>query len=589
MRGRSFNLAKVLLVVFALFSVLPAVLPAAAENEREQITMYVNPETKEAVWGEKYRVEVSVHTKVPANVSLSYVFDDNGLVIEPKTVSNVVLKQGETKCFEFYITVEHKTFGNKTVAFYLASNITNIERKHTVKILLARNIWFNLSKALANQNVSIIISFDEDYMESFSINGIVNETGILHISKKIPALNTSCRLRAVLKNSIGSFLVNELEGRLENLLNITVVPKYLVNVTVQVYARDGRCLNVRNLVANMTVNSKSILLDLSREKIPLLGASEGNESVTVRLDLYYNETNKRKIYFLNSTSFNISRSSIYVMGKTFDLPYLSLPLNITIPVTTLRFYLCDLLEHTLTSGVVSANIVLPLVYEAEQGLFKKKEVKPGENVTIIEEYNNTKTAMNITLGFAGSSFECSSGDRRGEVKLVNSTTFRCENVDAKLIFREDSVKICVNTTSRPLSGKIYFVDPLHRITYQGILRVPGLRKSANGTLVLKLFTVPFNVSFSCVNKPGENACEGEVFLWPLALWPQPVQKLSGELWVDEEKYRLETGPAEVYTGTWLFALIAAMFMTLIIAVLAKRPVPRIEERLEEYDEYYELG
>jgi hypothetical protein len=472
----------------------------------------------------------------------------------------------------------------------LKSNITGTDliKNHTVKVLLARNVKFNLTKKLANQEINIAVHCGDSKL--FSFTGKVDKDGMFLVKQEVPALNKLCNLSAILRTDLGAFLANETIGvELEKLLNTTIHPGYLINITLNTLTIEGRNIESRNLFANINADNKNILLDLSVKRSIFLGISEKEEEKKVNITI---EIRTKNIYLLNISQVKIKKEgrSIGVYLNEKRLPQIdeSTMLNIIVPVTNITFglYYLDKGGYAkLTSGVVRlVEVKVPLAYDGSTRNFSER-VKNGlkEGVIVVKEYNSTLAKINITIEFAGMKAACD------EVPLANGTSFKCNDVEARLCLEEGNAAIVVNTMSSSIHGQIEFADLSQRILYWGTVKIPRVPKNASGKLKLE----PFSVAFECTSEQietGGYVCEGRVFLWPLALWPLQPERITGELHVDGETYRLEMEPVRVYAGVWGFALVAIAVIAVVVAILVRRPAARfLREELEIYDEHYDLG
>ena len=593
MRVSAFSSLKTIVAALLALTLLATSLnsPPVSAQKENNVHLSVSPETAAALRGESYIVDVEVCSRKPANISLTFnIVEGTGIEVSPlNDTCNIVLMQDEFRTFKFNITIEQTAVGNITVSFILRSNITSIDlvKNHTVKVLFSRNLMFNLTKKLVNREINITVLCGDSKL--FSVAGKVDENGLFSAKQEIPALSKICNLTVLLKTDLGFFLINETVGvELEKLLNATIYPGYLVNVTLNVLTLEGWNLESRNLFANIAVDNGSVFLNLSLDKAILLGPSENGEEKKVDLTIGIKTKN---IYLLNTSQVRVKREDhsigVYLNEKRLPEIREDLLLNITVPVADTKFNLFYLDKGGIakpTSGVVRVvEIEVPLAYNSSTGLFDEG-VKCGleENVTIVRGFNDTAARVNVTMEFAGTLVACS-------VELINGSGFKCGDAESRLLLEGGDAKIVVNTTSSPIRGQIDFADLTQRVLYWGTIKIPGVPKNASGALKLG----SHSLRFECVSRPADSGylCEGRVFLWPLALLPsQPVRSVAGELQVDGEIYRLEMGLVGVYTGVWGFALAAIATIVAVVAILARRPITRPpREKLEIYDEHYDLG
>jgi hypothetical protein len=595
MHAEVFSSPKIIvtaLIVLAILAASPNTTIASAQKD-EQILIDVLPPTRVALLGESYIVNIVVYSGVPVNFSLSFnIFEGNGVKIQPlNDTSNVVLKQDDTKIFKFNITIERTAVENIIINFILRSNITEkIVKSHTIKILLARHVLFNLTKKLADQEINITICCKGS--GCFSNSGKTDKNGLFLVNQEIPALRDNiCNLTAVLKNEYGSFLVNETIGtELEKLLNTTIYPGFLINTTLNTITLEGNSLESKNLFAEIKTDSISKNLSLSEARSIFLGASERGKVKRVNISI---EIIDKSIYLLNSSYIEIKKEgvnlNVYLNDKLIPLANKNnMIINISVPIvnTTFSLFYLDKKGYAkLTSGVMRlVEVEVPLAYNSSTGFFSERvSILPNASVITVREYNNTPARINITIEFAGVRAVCD------DVSLTNGTSFRCDNIESFLLLKGGEAIIVVNTTSSPLRGRVEFDDLTRRVLFLGTIRVPGVPKNASGTLMLGSFSVPFK----CVSEQTASGyvCEGEVFLWPLAFLPiQSERSVTGELRVDGEIYRLEIGLGRLYAGVWGFALAAIAVIAVVVAVLARRPAsPTPSEKVEVYDEHYDLG
>jgi|GEM_PF-2607653 hypothetical protein len=595
MHAEVFSSPKIIvtaLIVLAILAASPNTTIASAQKD-EQILIDVLPPTRVALRGESYIVKVKVYSGVPVNFSLSFnISEGNGVKIQPlNESSNAVLKQNDTKIFEFNITIERTAVENITINFILRSNITNeIVKSHTIKILLTRHVLFNLTKKIADQEINITICCKGS--GCFSNSGKTDKNGLFLVNQEIPALRDNiCNLTAVLKNEYGSFLVNETIGtELEKLLNTTIYPGFLINTTLNTITLEGNSLESKNLFAEIKTDSISKNLSLSEARSIFLGASERGKVKRVNISI---EIIDKNIYLLNSSYIEIKKEgvnlNVYLNDKLILLANKNnMIINISVPIvnTTFSLFYLDKKGYAkLTSGVMRlVEVEVPLAYNSSTGFFSERvSILPNASVITVREYNNTPARINITIEFAGVRAVCD------DVSLTNGTSFRCDNIESFLLLKGGEAIIVVNTTSSPLRGRVEFNDLTRRVLFLGTIRVPGVPKNASGTLMLGSFSVPFK----CVSEQTASGyvCEGEVFLWPLAFLPiQSERSVTGELRVDGEIYRLEIGLGRLYAGVWGFALAAIAVIAVVVAVLARRPAsPTPSEKVEVYDEHYDLG
>jgi hypothetical protein len=594
MHAEVFSSPKIIvttLIILAILAASPNTTIASAQKD-EQILIDVLPPTRVALRGESYIVEVKVYSGVPVNFSLSFnIFEGNGVKIQPlNDTSNVVLKQDDTKIFKFNITIERTAVENIIINFILRSNITEkIVKRHTIKILLARHVLFNLTKKLADQEINITICCKGS--GCFSNSGKTDKNGLFLVNQEIPALRDNiCNLTVVLKTRYGSFLVNETIGsELEKLLNTTIYPGFLINTTLNTITLEGNSLESKNLFAKIVTDS-NFNLNLSEARSIFLGASERGKVKRVNISI---EIIDKNIYLLNSSCIEIKKEgvnlNVYLNDKLIPLANKNnMIINISVPIvnTTFSLFYLDKKGYAkLTSGVMQlVEVEVPLAYNSSTGFFSKcVSILPNASVITVREYNNTPARINITIEFAGVRAVCD------DVSLTNGTSFRCDNIESFLLLKGGEAIIVVNTTSSPLRGRVEFDDLTSRVLFWGTIRVPGVPKNASGTLMLGSFSVPFK----CVSEQTASGyvCEGEVFLWPLAFLPiQSERSVTGELRVDGEIYRLEIGLGRLYAGVWGFALAAIAVIAVVVAVLARRPAsPTPSEKVEVYDEHYDLG
>jgi hypothetical protein len=595
MHAEVFSSPKIIvtaLIVLAILAASPNTTIASAQKD-EQILIDVLPPTRVALLGESYIVNIVVYSGVPVNFSLSFnIFEGNGVKIQPlNDTSNVVLKQDDTKIFKFNITIERTAVENIIINFILRSNITEkIVKSHTIKILLARHVLFNLTKKLADQEINITICCKGS--GCFSNSGKTDKNGLFLVNQEIPALRDNiCNLTVVLKTRYGSFLVNETIGsELEKLLNTTIYPGFLINTTLNTITLEGNSLESKNLFAEIKTDSISKNLSLSEARSIFLGASERGKVKRVNISI---EIIDKNIYLLNSSYIEIKKEgvnlNVYLNDKLIPLANKNnMIINISVPIvnTTFSLFYLDKKGYAkLTSGVMRlVEVEVPLAYNSSTGFFSERvSILPNASVITVREYNNTPARINITIEFAGVRAVCD------DVSLTNGTSFRCDNIESFLLLKGGEAIIVVNTTSSPLRGRVEFDDLTRRVLFLGTIRVPGVPKNASGTLMLGSFSVPFK----CVSEQTASGyvCEGEVFLWPLAFLPiQSERSVTGELRVDGEIYRLEIGLGRLYAGVWGFALAAIAVIAVVVAVLARRPAsPTPSEKVEVYDEHYDLG
>jgi hypothetical protein len=581
-------------IIAALLAVALGSTLAAAESGKtgtDELRVEVEPESKKALRGESYIINVTVYAEKPANISISFNTSEEVLEVRPleNNIVNVTLGSGENRTFKFNITVKRTAYGNLTVDFSLKSNITQSEIRatHKIEVLVARNAILNLTKKLANQKVTIRVSCDKS--KNYTL--VTNETdkdGLIRILE-IPALGRACNLTVILKTKLGAFLVNESVGiDLEKLPNSIIYPGYLVNASLNILTEE--ILKAKNVFINVTVNGNIDSFNLSRKKSFLFGLSERGENQRINVTVWI-AANKHAHYLLNATQIEVRRGDrtveVYMGGRAYSKSDDTLNVNIAVPVSKTMFNLYYFDEkgarRPLTSGVVRlVKVEVPLMYNASAKIFEKGVIKSvGESAVIVRKYNGTPVSINVTISFAGDTFTC------GSVRLDNGATFKCNDLEARLFLDGKEAAIVVNL-SRPLPGRVEFDNVIQRVLYWGTVRLYGVPKNASGVLKLGLS----NIDFKCESRQAEGyyVCEGRVFLWPLALWPLQPERITGELYIDGETYRLEMGTMSVYAGVWGFALVVIMVIALVTVILVRRPAARPpREKLEIYDEHYDLG
>jgi len=498
------------LIAIVLLAASPNIVSAQKEN---QICVEVLPRTRDALRGESYIVNVSISSKIPAIISLDFSVSENGVKISRlNNTENVVLNSGDVKVFMFNLIIEETAAGNITVKFILKNNITaDIVKDHKIKVLLARHAHFNLTKKLANQEINITIYCgDSKYLSNVDKT---DKNGLFLVNKEIPAFkDNSCNLTAVLKTEYGSFLVNEIiRAEIENLLNATIYPRFLINATLNTLTLEGMNLKAKNLFAKIVADN-STYLNLSETKSILLGVPERGKEKVVDLFIGINVSKGEKVYLLNSSHIKINKEEnnlkIYLNGKHIPLINKNdVIINITTPLTNTTFSLYYLDKSgfaKLSSGVMKLiEVEVPLAYNSSEGLFSgPMRIQPNASIITVREYNNTAAKVNITIEFAGEKVLCKS------VNLSNNTRFRCDGIESSIFFKEGETVIVVNTTSRPIRGRVRFDDLTRRVLFLGTIEVSGVPKSASGTLKVG----SFNVTFKCVGKPSDGyACEGSVY------------------------------------------------------------------------------
>lgn len=585
-----------LIVIAALLAVAFGSALATAESGKtgtDELRVEVEPESKKALRGESYTINVTVYAEKPANISISFNTKESEEMLEVRplenNIVNVTLGSGENRTFKFNVTVKRTAYGNLTVDFLLKSNITQRKITHKVEVLAARNAILNLTKKLANQKVSIRVSCDK--LKNYTlVTNKTDEDGLIQISE-IPAFGRACNLTVILRTKLGAFLVNESIGiDLEKLPNSVIYPGYLVNTSLYVLAPDGQILKAKNIFINITVNGNIDSFNLIEKKTFLFGLSERGESQRINVTVWIAAV-KHGRYLLNAAQIEVRRGDrtveVDVRGGKCSKSDNTLNVNVTVPASKTMFNLYYFDEkgarRPLTSGVVRlVKVEVPLVYNASAMIFERGVIKGvGERAVIVREYNGTPVSINVTIDFAGETLAC------GSVSLVNNITFKCGGLEARLFLDGGEAAIVIDTLSSSLRGRVEFDNVVQRVLYWGTVRLYGVPKDASGELKLGSTSIPFK----CVSRQiGDRyVCEGEVFLWPLAFWPiQP--EVTGELRVDGETYRLEVKVARVYAGVWGLALVALAVVVAVVVILVRRPSGRQpHERLVIYDEHYDLG
>jgi hypothetical protein len=586
-----------LIVIAALLAVALGSALATAESGKtgtDELRVEVEPESKKALRGESYTINVTVYAEKPANISISFNTNEEMeemFEVRPleNNIVNVTLGSGESRTFKFNITVKRTAYGNLTVNFLLKSNITQREITHKVEVLAARNVILNLTKKLANQKVSIRVSCDKLKNYTLVIEK-TNKDGLIQVSE-IPAFGKACNLTVILRTKLGAFLVNESIGiDLEKLPNSVIYPGYLVNTSLYVLALDGQILKAKNVFINITVNGNIDSFNLIEKKSFLFGLSERGESQRINVTVWIAAV-KHGRHILKNATIEVRRGDrtveVDVRGEAYSKSDNTLNVNVTVPVSKIMFNLYYFDEkgarRPLTSGVARlVKVEVPLVYNASAMIFERGVIKGvGESAVIVREYNGTPVTINVTIDFAGETLAC------GSVRLVNGTPFKCGGLEARLFLDGGETAIVIDTLSSPLRGRVEFDNVVQRVLYWGTVRLYGVPKDASGELKLGSSSIPFK----CVSRQiGDRyVCEGEVFLWPLAFWPiQP--EVTGELQVDGETYRLKVEVARIYAGVWGLALVALAVVVAVVVILVRRPSGRQpRERLVIYDERYDLG
>jgi len=469
------------------------------------------------------------------------------------------------------------------------SIIVSAQEKDQMDQIPARPAYFNLTKKLANQEINITICCEGS--KCLPNVGKTDKNGLFWINEVQAFKDNICNLTVTLKTEYGSFLVYETIGaKIEKLLNATIYPRFLINATLNTLTLEGMNLEAKNFFAKIVADNYAYL-NLSETKSILLGAPERGEEKVVDLSIVIVTKN---IYVLNSSQIEIKKTKsdlkIYLNRNLIPLinknDIIIATLNITTPLTNTTFNLCYLSKSGFakpSSGVVKLiEVEVPLAYNSSLRLFSEHvKIQPNASIITVREYNNTAAKVNITIEFAGEKVSCKS------VNLSNNSRFQCDGIESTILFKEGETIIVVDTTSRPIRGRVRFDSLIQQVLFLGTIEVPGVPKNASGTLKMG----SFNVAFECVRKPSDgHACKGSVFLWPLALFPIPEQNIAGELRVNGEVYRLKVEMGKVHAGVWGFALAAIAVIAVVAAVLARRPTARApREKVEVYDEHYDLG
>ena len=217
---------------------LASLTPANSEGNNS-LEMQLEGAPEDGLYGETLTFRLIVRAKVPANVTLRVEFT-------PEHAAKVVTLEGHegwmvlsgntNSSFNIRIKISEEAYDNLTIKFILENNITSpplLEKR--ISILSSRRIYYNITKALAGREVEVNITCGAPSRSIPPIRGKVGSNGVLEQPVKLPALppGTRCNLTAFLRTDTFLFLVNRTTNRpLEELVNATLVPGYLVNLTV---------------------------------------------------------------------------------------------------------------------------------------------------------------------------------------------------------------------------------------------------------------------------------------------------------------------------------------------------------------------